>query len=222
MENLSTLAAALPAPSPTQFQTLPLEIRYQIYESLINLPCTIIVGSIRSVCAPSTPVKDESRGNLGPLSESCNKLREEIHSWAPVLKTRGIVISKAFGILDPKLTSFRFNWTNSISQPTVYYPAPTVPASVIEIFVLWKSCLMDDENQKTMFRRLKKKRRYEYVDWLMSWVWLRTGGDEGYGRHLFGLTFLTGCLLGYDAPSQGQNWGPDERLTSATCRIIYS
>jgi len=111
MENLPTPIAALQAPSTTQLQTLPLEIRHRIYESLIGLPCTIIVSIDDYVADESTLVKDESRGNLGALSESCKKLREEIHSWAAALENRGIVITKAFGVIDLKLSTFRFDWT---------------------------------------------------------------------------------------------------------------
>jgi hypothetical protein len=144
MENLPTPIAALQAPSPTQLQTLPLEIRHRIYESLIDLPCTIIVSIDHSVADESTLVKDESRGNLGALSESCKRLREEIHSWASALENRGIVITKAFGVIDLKLSAFRFDWTKSRVREPVdndEYPAPQTLAHVINILALWKAAM---------------------------------------------------------------------------------
>jgi hypothetical protein len=133
MENLLAPAAVLQAPSPTQLQTLPLEIRHRIYEPLIDLPCTIIVS--RSIPDESTLAKDESRGNLGALSASCKKLREEIHFWASALEGRGIVITKAFGVIDLKLSTFRFNWTESRVR------APQALEYVINIFALWKAAM---------------------------------------------------------------------------------
>jgi hypothetical protein len=142
MENLLAPAAVLQAPSPAQLQTLPLEIRHRIYEYLIDLPCTIIVS--RSVPDESTLAKDESRGNLGALSASCKKLREEIHFWASALEDRGIVITKAFGVIDLKLSTFRFNWTESRVREPVdddEYLAPQALEYVINIFALWKAAM---------------------------------------------------------------------------------
>ena len=155
MENLATLAVALPAPLPTYLLTLSLEIRHQIYESLIDLPCTIITGIDHSVPGASSLVKDGGRGNLGALSETCKKLRDEIYSWAPVLRNRGIVISETFGAIDPKLTTFRFNWSDAREVQTVEYPAPLTLAHVIDIFALLKDCMREDASLKSMFRQLQ-------------------------------------------------------------------
>lgn len=168
MENLPTLAAALRAPSPTQLQTLPLEIRYRIYESLIDLPCKIIVGINRFFLdAPSNlPPNDKSRGNLGPLAESCKQLREEIYAWAPVLESRGIVLSKAFGVVDPKVTTFEFNWTCKYERlQQCWFPAPQVHKHSIEAFALWKECMKETEIMYSMFWELERrfmKRGKEY------------------------------------------------------------
>lgn len=88
--------------------------------------------------------KDESRGNLGALSASCKKLREEIHFWASALEGRGIVITKAFGIVDLKRSTFRFNWTESRAREPVddnEYLAPQALEYVINYFALWKAAM---------------------------------------------------------------------------------
>lgn len=115
-----------------------------------------------SISNTSTPIRGESWGNLGALSESFKRLRGEVHSWAPILEHRGIMNSKAFGVIDPKLTNFRFYWPRSevLQVEPQAGLALQVLEQIVENFAMWKARIMEDESLATvkfLQRRLRKK-----------------------------------------------------------------
>jgi hypothetical protein len=143
----------------------------------VKLSCRGIIVD-KSVSNTSTPIRGESRGNLGALSDSYKRLREEIYSWAPILEHRGILISKAFGVVDPKLTKFRFYWQYlEVLQvePQAGLP-PQALEHIIENFAMWKARIMEDESLATvkfLQRRLRKKGTH-YTTWWDTWGRLLT------------------------------------------------
>jgi hypothetical protein len=84
---------------PNTFLTLPLEIRYRIYDQLLNSPHIIIISP-----------NGTKRGVLKPVVRVCKQVREEVQKWLEGQKESTIIHSLLFGIFNDKCTTFKISW----------------------------------------------------------------------------------------------------------------
>lgn len=80
------------------FTTIPIEIRFLIYDQMLNTRHLIII-------TPNGP----QRGIFKPSLTVCKKLRAEIREWLLGKNDVSIVRSPAFGVLNGELTTFKMS-----------------------------------------------------------------------------------------------------------------
>jgi hypothetical protein len=85
-----------PATNRTCFQSLPLEVRHEIYSQLI--PSEIREASLTAVSDKNT--------SFGPLLRTCKKIKNEIETWFDVPSNSHLVKSPLYGLVDPDMTIF--------------------------------------------------------------------------------------------------------------------
>ena len=85
------------APAKSIFLTIPVELRYMIYDNLSESEQTIVL-------APNV----HKQSILGSFSRTCTQIDNELRIWASC-KSR-LTHSRIFGMFDGKLTTFELTW----------------------------------------------------------------------------------------------------------------
>jgi len=93
--------------SPTLL-TIPLELRFRIYDQLLNTHHTILISP-----------NGTKRGILKPLVLTCTQIHLEIPKWLKGQKHAHIIRSPTFGVFNDSLTTFKLSWLNHCSSARV-------------------------------------------------------------------------------------------------------
>lgn len=164
------------------FTNLPLEIRFQIYDQLLNTQHLIII-------TPNGP----QRGIFEPLLPVCKTLRAEIREWLLGKNDGSIVRSPVFGVFNSSLTTFKMSWVYTgydrrifasrtlyeRSRPDRYqrcYP-PSRAAAILSQLENWQKAM--DATNSDCSDQIDRWMAYpSQVHAIMNVKWLRVDADD--------------------------------------------
>jgi hypothetical protein len=83
---------------------VPPEVRYNIFDKLLNSHHTILISP-----------NNKQRGVLKPLVQVCKQLRDDVQKWLMGKKESAIIISPTFGVFNDEVTTFKMCWVDDSS-----------------------------------------------------------------------------------------------------------
>ena len=143
---------------------LPLEVRFQIFDELLNSHHTILISP-----------NGKKGGLVKPLIQVCKQMRGELKKWLKGKKEAHIIRSKAFGVFNDKYTIFKMCWIYDQHRcyatfQRCYLPGPDHPTRDLEQLEMWQQAMdLEDTNRitainialRTRARFQKRKGNYE-------------------------------------------------------------
>jgi hypothetical protein len=112
------------------FLTLPLELRHEIFSSLVLTPHTII-ASLPSITDCQTPIEQ--------LSRTCKQIHLEVASWSSLNSTSSFLSVPPFGLIAPS-TTIKFHLT--YGKAALYLSKIPKNIEEVAVFQLWRDIMV--------------------------------------------------------------------------------